>query len=146
MTATTEEATETTPEATEVTEAPESAPETPEVEEPTKELEGETFSKEYVAKLRKEAAENRVRAKRADELGAALFIERVRATGKLADPTDLPVDLELLDDADALSEAIGTLLAKKPHLASRTPRGNVGQGSTGAGGNVDLAAMLRAGV
>lgn len=141
-------ATETTPEVPEDETPPEGAPETPEVPEPTPEVPEdtpETFPKSYVEKLRKEAAENRVRAKRADELGAALFIERVKATGRLADPTDLPVDVALLDDSDALSEALDTLLAKKPHLASRTPRGNVGQGSTGASGDVNLAALLRAG-
>ena len=53
--------------------------------------------------------------------------------------------LALLDDPDALTTAIDTLLASKPHLASRTPRGDVGQGSTGASGDVDLAALLRAG-
>lgn len=124
---------------------------TPEAEDATQETpdeaqgDAETFPREYVEKLRKEAADARTRAKRADELGAALFTERVRATGRLADPSDLPFSDELLADPDALSEAIGTLLAKKPHLASRTPRGDVGQGSTGAGGDVDLAALLRAG-
>lgn len=105
----------------------------------------QTFPREYVEKLRAEAAEARTRAKRTDALEAQLFTERVRATGRLADPTDLAFNAELLDDPDALTTAIDTLLGNKPHLASRTPRGDVGQGSTGASGDVDLAAMLRAG-
>lgn len=139
MTATTEETTPETPE------APESATETPEGQEPTKELEGDTFPKSYVEKLRKEAAENRVRSKRAGELEALLFTERVRATGRLADPEDLPLDVALIDDPEALTVAIDALLARKPHMASRTPRGDVGQGTSGGGGDVDLAALLRQG-
>ncbi|GAA4889549.1 hypothetical protein GCM10025789_02460 [Tessaracoccus lubricantis] len=106
----------------------------------------ETFPRDYVEKLRKEAAEARVKAKRADDLARELFTAKVTATGRLADPSDLPFSDELLADSDALSAAITTLLDKKPHLASRTPRGDVGQGPTGGNsGDVDLAALLRAG-
>lgn len=117
----------------------------PEVTEEPGQEDPETFPKEYVVKLRREAADARVKAKRADDLAASLFTERVRATGRMADPSDLPFNADLLDDPDALTAAIDTLLANKPHLASRTPRGNVGQGTTGSGGDVDLAAMLRMG-
>ena len=106
----------------------------------------ETFPREYVENLRQEAADARVKAKKADELAQALFVARVAATGRLAGPTDLPFNADLLDDADALNAAIDALLDAKPHLASRTPRGNIGQGPTGADtGTVDLAALLRAG-
>ncbi|WP_394276900.1 hypothetical protein, partial [Luteococcus sp.] len=80
-----------------------------------------------------------------EDLAHALFVERVRATGRLADPTDLPYSDEALEDPDELSGAIDELLGRKPHLASRRPRGDVGQGSVGsATGSVDLAGMLRA--
>lgn len=137
-----------TPEA-EAKETPETeAKETTEVEnaEQTPADDAETFPREYVEKLRKEAADARVKAKRADDLARELFTARVTATGRLADPSDLPFSDELVADADALNAAIDGLLAAKPHLASRTPRGDVGQGPTGGNsGDVDLAAMLRAG-
>lgn len=106
----------------------------------------ETFPRDYVEKLRKEAAEARVKAKKADDLARELFTAKVTATGRLADPSDLAYDEALVADADALNAAIDALLDAKPHLASRTPRGDVGQGPTGGdSGTVDLAAMLRAG-
>src|SRR4051812_4629809 len=60
----------------------------------------ETFPRSYVEKLRKESQGYRERAKdaetRADDLARQLFRLRVDATGKLADPDDLPYDPELL--------------------------------------------------
>ena len=50
------------------------------------------------------------------------------ATGRLADPTDMPFDEVHLDDPEALAIAIEDLLAKRPHLASRRPTGDIGQG------------------
>lgn len=129
----------------------EKADETPEVEpveqaDETPADDAETFPRSYVEKLRQEAAEARVKAKRADELARELFTAKVTATGRLADPSDLAFDEALVADDDALSAAITTLLDKKPHLASRTPRGDVGQGPTGGNsGDVNLAALLRAG-
>lgn len=106
-------------------------PETPEVEttETTDETpEGDTFPREYVERLRRESAEHRTRAKRADELAERVFRLEVAATGRLADPSDLPYDAALVDDPDALRAAVDALLAAKPHLASRRPRGDVDQG------------------
>lgn len=102
----------------------------------TEDTEGEedadkTFPKPYVDKLRKEAADNRAKAKRTDDLAARLHTALVQATGKLADPSDLPFDESHLDDAEALDAAIEELISQKPHLASRTPRGNIGQGVSG---------------
>ena len=65
------------------------------------------------------------------------------ATGRLADPDDLAFDEGHLEDPEALSAAIDDLLARKPHLASRRPSGDVGQGATQTGETVDLAGMLR---
>lgn len=91
-------------------------------------------------KLRKENATLRERAKaaearaaRTDSLAARLHTELVRATGKLADPADFPYnpDADLLDDPEAFNQAIDELLEAKPHLKSRVPKGDVGQGNRG---------------
>ena len=112
--------------------------------EQTTEEEPETFPREYVVKLRDEAAKHRTRAQRADDLAARLHTSLVAATGRLADPSDLTFDEGHLDDEEALSAAIDDLLARKPHLASRRPSGDVGQGATASSESVDLAGMLRA--
>lgn len=104
----------------------------------------ETFPRSYVEKLRKEAAGHRDRAKRADDLAQRLHTAIVGATGRLADARDLPFDESHLDDPAALSGAIDALLADKPHLATRRPMGNIGQGATSTSDTVDLAGLLRA--
>lgn len=105
----------------------------------------DTFSRAYVEKLRKESAGYRERAQRADDLAARLHTALVAATGRMADPTDLAFDAAHLDDADALTGAIDELLTRKPHLASRRPFGDVGQGNRGGTAEpVNLADMLRA--
>lgn len=113
--------------------------------EPTTEPDPETFPREYVVKLRQEAAEARVKAKDRDTLAVKLHTALVAATGRLADPSDLPFDAAHLDDPDALTGAIDELLARKPHLASRRVTGDVGQGVTGIADTVSLAGILRAG-
>lgn len=104
----------------------------------------ETFPRAYVEKLRKEAGDARARAKRTDELAHRLHVALVAATGRLADPTDLDFADEHLEDETALSTAIDALLARKPHLASRRPRGDIGQGRVSdPAATVDLAGILR---
>lgn len=128
------------------TEMPDEAVETTEhVAEVEESTEPETFPAEYVAKLRDEAAKYRTRAKRTDELAGRLHTALVAATGRLADPTDLPYDEAHLDDPEALAGAVDALLATKPHLASRRPTGDVGQGASEGGATVSLAGLLRAG-
>lgn len=129
------------------------APETPQetvdapedVQEPQDgEEEPETFPRAYVEKLRQENGKYRQRAQEADALAHRLHVQLVASTGRLADPEDLDFAEEHLEDADALSAAIDELLKRKPHLAARRPRGDVGQGRVSdASGSVDLAAMLR---
>lgn len=103
-----------------------------------------TFPRAYVEQLRKESAGYRDRARQADDLATRLHAALVGATGRLADPTDLPFDAAHLDDPEALGTAMDDLLARKPHLASRRVRGDVGQGAAGGGnGTVDLAGLLR---
>lgn len=104
----------------------------------------ETFPRSVVEKLRQENGRYRQRAGQADAYAARLHTELVRATGRLADPADLEFDAAHLDDADALTGAIDALLADKPHLASRTPRGDIGQGQRGpASGSFSLLDTLK---
>lgn len=110
----------------------------------TTDQDGETFPKTYVEKLRKEAAEARVKAKDRDEIAGRLHTALVAASGRLADPSDLPFDETHLSNPKALDTAITDLLERKPHLASRKPSGQIGQGPrTSTTGDVDLAAILR---
>lgn len=103
----------------------------------------DTFPKEYVVKLREEAAQHRVRASDRDALAERLHAALVTATGRLADPSDLVFDDAHLDDPEALTTALDDLLTRKPHLASRRVVGDVGQGATQGDTAVDLAGMLR---
>ncbi|HIW29784.1 MAG TPA: hypothetical protein H9987_07200 [Candidatus Luteococcus avicola] len=123
------------------TDEPQTAPETPEVVETD---EPETFPAEYVRQLRKEAADNRAKAKRADDYAHELFTARVGALGKLHDPADMPFDAALLDDPAKLAAAVEQLVERKPYMARHALTGNVGQGASDAGSAVDLAGMLRA--
>lgn len=118
-----------------------------EEETPGEEKQVESFDRPYVEKLRKEAADARVKAKGAEALAEALWGARVSSTGRLADPTDLPMPkgVDPMDE-EAVTAAIDALLEKKPHLESRVPRGKIGQGegTGGSGGDVDLAGIMRA--
>jgi hypothetical protein len=116
-----------------------------ETTEQTTEAEPETFPREYVEKLREEAAKYRTRSQRTDDLAHRLHVALVAAKGRLADPTDLTFDEANLDDDAALDAAIDNLLAAKPHLASRRPATvDVGQGPSPIESGVDLAGLLRA--
>ena len=88
-----------------------------------------------VKKLRNEAAGHRVKAREAGELAeqraAALFTALVKLDGRLADPSDLPYSEEYLTDEGALESAISDLLERKPGLAARQYRGNIGAGVKG---------------
>lgn len=123
-------------EATDAPEAPAAVePEVAEGQEPAEadvaQEEPDTFPRAVVEKLRQENGKYRQRAQRADALAQRLHAELVRATGRLADPSDLPFDESHLDDPDALAAAVDDLLDRKPHLASRRPTGDVGQGQRG---------------
>lgn len=123
-------------------------PNVPPVEEETEEEteeEAETFPREYVEKLRDENARYRQRAQQSDELATRLHTTMVEATGRLADPTDLPFEESHLEDTDALHSAIDALLESKPHLAARKPVGSIGQGATTEAAGVDLVGLLRKG-
>ena len=123
---------------------------TTDLAEPETPAEPETFDREYVQKLRDEAAGHRVKAKRADALAASLVTATAALTGKLADPTDLPYDEALLDEDGYVDEAkvqaaVDELVKRKPHLAARRPRGDVGQGARPEAQQEGLAGLLRRG-
>lgn len=118
---------------------------TPEGESTTTDTpeDAETFPREYVEKLRDENAKYRQRAGQSDELAQRLHLEMVKATGKLADPTDLPYDEEHVRDAPKLLDAIDALLTAKPHMANRKPTGDIGQGVSAASDTFSLSGLLR---
>jgi hypothetical protein len=114
----------------------------------------ETFPRDYVERLRREAAEYRTRAKRVDELERALLdvVVSEGTRGVLEDAGDLRAhvdDAELFDDegmpsVDRVRERARELAASKPHLAARVrPTGDVGQGARTEPEVVSLAGMLR---
>lgn len=106
----------------------------------------DVFSREYVEKLRGESADHRTKARdaeaRSETLSRELFAEKVKATGRLADPTDLPYSAEALADPDVLNQQIDDLLSAKPHFANRRPVGNVGIGVKDSGIPADGSGWL----
>lgn len=137
------------PKGVSISHTPEEGHETPTLDDQSSEEtaideEPDTFPRSVVEKLRKENASYREKAKRAETYAKELFSARVAATGRLADPDDLTFDEALLEDHDALSAAVEELVARKPHLALRKPRGDVGAGALSSdGSSVDLAGILR---
>jgi hypothetical protein len=103
-----------------------------------------------IRRLRDESATHRVSSRRADTLAEWLVTAYAAAAGLLADPADLAFDVALLDD-DGLPDparvatAVDDLLAARPHLASRTPRGSIDQGARDDTPDVSLVGLLRAG-
>jgi hypothetical protein len=136
-------------------------PDEPEIGEPGNDG---RYPAEIVQNLRREAADRRRKARDADEARTAAeqratqLSERLIATTvaqhatTLADPADLlaHVDTADLTDDDGMPDpakitiAAAGLLAKKPHLASRKPSGDIDQGARGdAPEAVDFAGLLR---
>lgn len=131
--------------------APASVEETPEAlrnSESPEQVEG-TFDPDYIAQLRQEAAEGRVKAKRADALARQAMKAIAASDGRLIDPDDLAFDQQFLDDdglvdADRVRAAIESLLERKPHLAARRPSASITQGAQPMSGQVSLLDFLRA--
>lgn len=69
--------------------------------------------------------------KRAETYAKRLHEALVRLDGRLADPKDLDFSLDHLDNPDALDEAIGDLIKRKPGLRARQLSGDVGAGARG---------------
>ncbi len=132
---------------------PTTEPLEPEADPPedTLEPEPETFPRHVVEELRRESARYRDRAKHADDLADRLMHATVReaTAGILADSTDLPTTMDMLDedgfpDPELIANAARELVTRKPHLGDRRPRGDADQGPRTTSTDVDLAGMLRA--
>ena len=106
----------------------------------------ENSSTDQIAEVRREAAGYRTKLRDTEahlqRVQSELFHAKVAATGRLADASDMPVNVELLDDGDALNAAIGELLQSKPHLKARS-FGGIGQGEKPERSSVSLGGMLR---
>ena len=127
--------------------------ETTESEEPaasetdeTDTADDENSSTDQIAEVRREAAGYRTKLRDTEaqlqRVQSELFHAKVAATGRLADASDMPVNVELLDDGDALNAAIDELLQSKPHLKARS-FGGIGQGEKPERSSVSLGGMLR---
>lgn len=84
--------------------------------------EPETFSREYVTRLRQEAAEARVRARMTDVANEHLLAAYAVADGRLQALDFLPPVADVLGDdglvnRDKVTDAIGALLTERPYLA-----------------------------
>ncbi|WP_347955443.1 hypothetical protein [Gordonia aichiensis] len=101
----------------------------------------DAFPRDYVEELRKQSASYRTQLRQTQEQLHRTMVEK---TGRLADPSDLPFDPAYVGDADALNAAIDELLAARPHLRSRRPTGDAGQGNRGRPpAGVNLVELLR---
>lgn len=100
-----------------------------------------------------EAAKAEARAEATQKANARILKSELKAlaTGKLADPTDAALYINLDDftvddngdvDSDALNEAITELLTRKPHLAAVKPNRFDGDADQGAKGKDSQPAQL----
>lgn len=135
------------------TETTETAAQTTESEEPaaseteeTDTEDNENSGNDQIAEVRREAAGYRTKLRDTEahlqRVQSELFHAKVAATGRLADASDMPVNVELLDDGDALNTAIDELLQSKPHLKARS-FGGIGQGEQPERSSVSLGGILR---
>jgi hypothetical protein len=81
----------------------------------------DTFSREYVQGLRKEAAEHRARSRKVTEANARLMALQVGMDGRLVDDTALTFTDDMLDDSGLVdpakvTSAIDALIEAKPYL------------------------------
>ena len=115
---------------------------------PAPDAEPRSFDATYVERLRTEAADYRVKAKRADALARQVVEAYVTGEGRLHDPADLPWSDDYLDD-DGLVDtakvraAIDQLVERKPYLAARRPVEPIAQGARPEPARVNLATILR---
>lgn len=106
----------------------------------------ESFPAAYVKKLRKENADYRTRAGRADELeeknaamATRLHAALVARDGRLANPEDLPFNPDHLEDEAALTAAITDLIKSRPGLKARSAGGDIGHGNRGTANHKPLS-------
>lgn len=135
----------------EPTGGPEGQKDAPKPGEDEQEPQGDTFPRSYVEKIRKENQNYRDRAKKGETALSRLTDSTVReaTNGILVDPTDLTYDEESMSDEDGfpdpekIKEAAEALIERKPHLAPRRPRGDIGQGRQRQEEEFSLGALLR---
>jgi hypothetical protein len=110
----------------------------------------ETFDRQYVEQLRKEAKQNRLKARRVDDLELAIRDLAIRhhTAGLLVDPESLEwsddfADDHGLPDGTKITEAAQELISRKPYLGR--PRGRLpGQGEhSEADVKISLSELLR---
>lgn len=101
-----------------------------------------TRARRQAARYRRELRDAETRA---GELEAALWRARLELDGRLADPDDLELVPELVDDPDGMRQAVDALLERKPHLRSRRIRDRAGQGEGNTSASVSLAELLARG-
>lgn len=116
----------------------------------TPEPAGDTFSREYVEKLRGESARSRKASKEAAdrlaELEQKYVTARVAALGELADPSALPYSRDLVEmDDDALAEHVTAFLKQAPHMRRVGAGGALPAHERGPAA-VSLVDMLRRGL
>lgn len=112
---------------------------------------GDTFPRSYVEKLRQESKGYRDRAKRGETAITRLTEATVReaTNGILVDSSDLTFDEKTMTDDDGFPDpekiktAAEELVTRKPHLAPRRPRGDIGQGVKKTNDDFSLAGILR---
>lgn len=111
----------------------------------------QTFDADYVKALRAEAAEYRVKAKRADALAQQALAALVTADGRLIDPSDLQYSEEFAGkdgtlDTAAVRTAIDALIDAKPHLARKRPTGPIAQGVRPSKAEPNLLQIIQSGL
>lgn len=131
----------------EATGTTESSEESTDTEQPAaKETEETDSSDNEIKAVRREAANYRTKLREREteleSMKSELFAAKVSASGLFADPTDMPVNLDLVSDDEALTAAMEALLESKPHLRARQ-FGNIGQGERGTAQGVSLGSILR---
>lgn len=122
-------------------------------EGPTAPEEPDSFPRDYVEQLRREAAEHRTKAKRADELELMLLETLIARAGSgvLHDPEDVWEGKEVDDflDEDGMPSlekvrtAVEELVERKPHLAVQKPRGDIDQGAREQPTSPNLLDLIR---
>lgn len=108
----------------------------------------QTFDAEYVSKLRAEAAEYRVKAKRVDDLARQSARTMTQLDGRLIDVDDLAFDPAFVDEAGLVDSAkvtaaIDGLVERKPHLTKQRVTPISAQGARAEPERVDLHGILR---
>lgn len=88
--------------------------------------EPDTFSREYVQALRKEAADHRARAKKVTDANARLMALHAEMDGRLINVGELSYSEDLVDDSglvdpQKVTRAIDALIEAKPYLRRSAP-------------------------